>query len=337
MKYDQFMTKITDLLKKILLILARLWNIAAASIGSLVIIGFILIGLAIRATKPVTEVTPPTQKIIHQAGADKVAVVYLDGVIMDDLSQSGFGGPIGISAKKMNTLFDYLIKTEEIKAVVLRINSPGGAVVASDDLARKVRELKTQKPVVSSLGDTAASGGYYIAANSHKIVANPATITGSIGVIAQFPKLSGLYDKLGVEMRTFKSGEFKDIGSSARTLTKEEEAILNSVIKDSYDQFVEVVARGRQMEAGKVRLLADGRIYTGKQALDNGLVDKLGNLDDAIKLAGGLAGVQDPTIVEYSTQSLIESLFESVGQNSPLQSLPELLPTKSGVYYLWSM
>jgi protease-4 len=291
----------------------------------------------VRAAEPTSEVTPPTQKVVHQAGIDKVAVVYMDGVIMDDFSEGGFGATGGVSAKKMKTLFDYLDKTDEVKAVVLRINSPGGAVVASDDIARRVKELKSKKPIVTSMGDTAASGGYYIAANSNKIVANPSTITGSIGVIAQFPKLSGLYDKLGIEMRTFKSGEFKDIGSATKTLSKEEEIILNSVITDSYDQFVQTVAAGRQMDEAKVRQLADGRIYTGKQALDKGLVDKLGNLDDSIELAASLAGVKDPTVVEYSTQSFIESLFSSAIQVSPLQSIKEVLPNKSGVYYLWGM
>ena len=337
MQYDFYMQKISDLLKNFFFLILKLWKAAAVSVGTLVIVGFVLIIIAIRASEPTTGATPPTQKIVHQAGADKVAVVYLDGVIVEDQSEGGFAAAGGVSAKKLNTLFDYLDKTDEVKALVLRINSPGGAVVASDDIARRVRELKSKKPVVASLGDTAASGGYYIAANSNKIVANPATITGSIGVIAQFPKLSGLYDKLGIEMRTFKSGEFKDIGSSSRTLTKEEEAILNSVITDSYDQFVEAVAKGRQMDEAEVRRLADGRIYTGKQALEKGLIDKLGNLEDSIQLAGSLAGVQDPTIVEYSSQSFIESLLESAVQASPLQSIKAVMPAKPGVYYMWGM
>lgn len=322
--------------------IGKLWIVATAVIGSLLV--FALIGIAVALSSGETSfegAAPLSQKVIKNGGEDKVALLRLEGPISESESSGGLTGASGsVSSTRVNKILDGLMEDDSVKAVVLRINSPGGTVVASDDIYRKVTALQKKKPVIASLGDTTASGGYYIAVASNKIVANPATITGSIGVIAQFPKLSGLYEKIGLEMRTIKSGEFKDIGSESRDLTDAEKAILNSIIKDSYDQFVAAVSQGRKMDEAKVRQLADGRIYSGKQAKENGLVDELGGLEDAIDLAADTANIEDPTIVEFSDKSFFESLLSSQAEKLSISSavgadLSRIFPQEFGVYYLW--
>jgi len=318
--------------------LGKLWVIVTAVLGSLLIVSIIGIGVAIRhGVSPDMISPPPTQKVIKKAGAAKIAVVHLDGIIGED-DQHGIGAAgSSVSSTRVNHLLDQIADDVDVKAVVLRINSPGGAVVASDEIYRRVEALQKKKIVIANMGDVAASGGYYIAVGANKIVANPATITGSIGVIAQFPKLSGLYTKLGVEMRTFKSGQFKDIGSESRDLTNEEKQILNGIITASYDQFVTTVSKGRHMDEQKVRQLADGRIYVGTQAKELGLVDELGDIETAYAMAKDLAHLDNPSIVEYSDHSFFDSLLNSKAGSITLgASLDHLLPTRFGMYYLWS-
>jgi protease-4 len=317
--------------------LGKLWVIVTAVIGSLVVLSIALIFIAAKNSSKESPQMSVSKKVVRSGGTSKIAIVNLGGQIMDDDGQGGFGsGGNLISANRVIRILQQIETDNEVKAVVLRINSPGGSVVPSDEIYREVRKLQDKKPVVASLGDVAASGGYYIAAGTNKIVANPASITGSIGVIAQMPQLSGLYSKIGVEMRTFKSGKFKDIGSESRDMTPEEQGIINGIITDSYDQFVLAVSQGRKMDEGRVRQLADGRIYTGKQAKENGLVDELGTLDTAITLAGDMSHVNNPTVIEYTNQSFWESLFQSkVPQIAEMATLQQLIPSnKVGVYYL---
>jgi protease IV len=312
--------------------------VVMAVIGSLVVAG--IVGLFIMATSSSSEPAVPlplSQKVIESGSSDIVAIVNISGEIGEDTPSNPLGGGVaGVSARRMTRLLDKLADDEAVKAVVLRIDTPGGGVVASDEIYRKVKELRDQKPVVVSMGNVAASGGYYIAAGASHIIANPATLTGSIGVIAQFPELSGLFEKIGLEFRTFKSGEFKDMGSPSRQITPEETAILNTITTQAYDQFVMAIVDGRQMDQAKVRQLGDGRIYTGQQAKDNGLVDQLGTLDDAVAVAGKMAEVSDPTVSEYSDQSFFQALFESKLEGLGLGAqLEQLVPTShSGLYYL---
>ncbi len=320
--------------------LGRLWVIVTAVIGSFVVLG--IVGLILLFSKADTHhqpsLTPLSQKVIKQGSGGKIAILRLEGQITEGEEPSPLSGGKSISSTRVTKILDQLADDSEVKAVVLRIDSPGGAVVASDEIYRSVIALQKKKVVVASLGDVAASGGYYIAVGANQIVANPATITGSIGVIAQFPKLSGLYDKIGLEMRTFKSGKFKDIGSESRDLTEEEKAILNSIISTTYDQFVGVVATGRKMDEQKVRVLADGRIYSGKQAKDLGLVDEVGDFSTAVNSASKLAKVDSPTLVEYSDQSFIQAIFESQTKRLDLTAeLRQLVPTTQfGMFYLWA-
>jgi len=252
-------------------------------------------------------------------GKGKVAVIRLSGTIAES-TQQGLLMPPVISPKLVR---DYLIKAERddaVKTVVLRLDSPGGSAAASQEIASEVHRFKkeTGKPVVISMGDIAASGGYYISAHADRIVANPSTLTGSVGVISHFVYIEGLLDKLGLELETIKTGKHKDMG--IWPLTEEQRQIMQDISDDLYEQFVAAVAEGRGLPVAEVRQLATGQLYTGVQALNLGLVDKLGGLETAIELASSLAAITTPEIEEYSPPaSFIEKLL---GGLAP----PSLLP-----------
>jgi len=259
---------------------------------------------------------------------DAVAIVRVEGVI---LSGSPSVSPLGDSGAYSDQIVEYLERAQEdssVKAIVLRVDSPGGSVVASDEIYHELLALKAKKPVVVSMGEMAASGGYYIACAADKIVANPATLTGSIGVIAMAPNVEELMGKIGVEMVVIKSGALKDQLSPFREMTKEERELWQEIIGEAYEQFVEIVAQGREMEVEEVRELADGRVYTGRQAWELGLVDELGNLPEAIDLAAELGGiVGKPRIVEYRRPpTLLEVLMGALARQ-PL-TLDQFLGTE---------
>ena len=198
-----------------------------------------------------------------------------------------------------------------VKAIVLRINTPGGSVAPVQEIHRELTKL--EKPIVASMGGTAASGGYYIACAADTIVANPGTLTGSIGVIMQFTKMKGLYEKIGLEQQVIKSGQFKDAGSIFRDLTEEEKDVLQGTVDDVYNQFVDAIVKSREehLNRDEIVKLADGRIFSGKQAQNHKLIDKLGNLQDAIKIAGALGNIEGtPKIVRKQRKSsLLEQLI----------------------------
>jgi protease-4 len=231
---------------------------------------------------------------------DRIALLRVEGVILD--SQSTV-----TELKKFG-------ENPSIKAIVLRIDSPGGGVVPSQEIYDAVQRVRNKhnKAVIASMGTVAASGGYYIASATDRIIANPGTLTGSIGVIMETANVEGLLKKIGVEGIVVKSGKFKDVGSPLRKMSDEEHALLQSVMDDVHKQFIDAVASGRAMEVATVQALADGRIFTGRQAKDAKLVDELGNLEDAIQLAADLAGIEgEPKVVEprrrFSLRELIES------------------------------
>jgi protease-4 len=236
---------------------------------------------------------------------DRIALVRIEGVILD--SQSTVA-----ELKRFG-------ENPSIKAIVLRIDSPGGGVVPSQEIYDAVQRVrnKNSKAVIASMGTVAASGGYYIASATDRIMANPGTLTGSIGVIMETANVEGLLKKIGVEGIVVKSGKFKDVGSPLRKMSDEERALLQSVMDDVHKQFIEAVAEGRAMDVSAVQALADGRIFTGRQAKDAKLVDELGNLEDAIQLAADLAGIEgEPKVVEprrrFSIRELIESRLSAV-------------------------
>ncbi|RKU13301.1 signal peptide peptidase SppA [Candidatus Poribacteria bacterium] len=209
-----------------------------------------------------------------------------------------------------------------VKALVLRINTPGGSVAPVQEIHRELTKLK--KPIVASMGGTAASGGYYIACAADTIVANPGTLTGSIGVIMQFTKMKGLYEKIGLEQQVIKSGQFKDAGSIFRDLTEEEKSVLQGTVDDVYNQFVDAIIESREkhLTRDEIVKLADGRIFSGKQAQTHKLVDKLGNLQDAIKIAGELGNIEGtPKIVRKQRKSSLLEQLLGIKHNSQFDDI----------------
>ena len=216
---------------------------------------------------------------------DKVAVVEVDGIITDPTS--------------VNDELRYYGERADVKAIIIRINSPGGGVGPSQEIYSEIKRLRETKKVVASMGAVAASGGYYIAAAADKIVANPGTITGSIGVIIEFVNVEDLLKKIGLKGYTIKSGRFKDIGSPIKEMEPEEKELLQEVVNDVYGQFVEAVSSGRNIPREEVEKIADGRILSGAQAKKAGLVDSLGTLQDAITIGASLAGIKGKPVVIY--------------------------------------
>jgi protease-4 len=238
----------------------------------------------------------------------------------------GFGEKIavvevkGVIAHAQPTIKELTEFSEDasVKAVVLRIESPGGGVSASQELYEEIGRTAKKKPVVVSMGSVAASGGYYIAAAAQKIYANPGTITGSIGVILQFTNLEDLFKKIGFRMEVVKSGAYKDVGNPGREMTPEERAYLQEMIDNVHQQFVRDVARGRRMQVEEVQEVADGRIFTGEQAKELGLVDELGNLQDAINAAAEMAAIEgEPKVIypEKKKRSVLDYLFDRIREN----------------------
>ncbi len=253
------------------------------------------------------------------AGSRKgeVGIIYIDGTIMNGRSGGGLLGQQQSSEEIAATLRE-ASRNPAIKAVVIRLNSPGGSAAAAQEISAEVGRLKKSgKIVVASMGDTAASAAYWIASGTDKIVANPGTLTGSIGVIMEFYDLQELYGKIGVDTETFKSGPYKDMGSSSRPATNDERAIFQAMIDDVYSQFLEAVAAGRDRDVSEIRLLADGRVLTGRQAKELGLVDQLGDFHEAVLLAGNLAGIPgEPYTVELGPRSFFSQIFGGAGANT---------------------
>lgn len=212
-------------------------------------------------------------------GSGNVGLVEVSGIIDEDM-----GRPI-------IRLIDKWSENESIKAIVVHINSPGGGVAISQEIYDALRRAKDQKPVVASFASVAASGGYYIACAADKVIANPGSITGSIGVIFQFHTFDSLMSKVGIGTETVKSGDLKDVGTYARPMSDKEELMLRAVVMDSYEQFVEAIAEGRGLEKETIYSLADGSVYTGLQAYNLGLIDTLGGLKEAVDLAAELAEI----------------------------------------------
>ncbi len=223
---------------------------------------------------------------------DKIGVISIDGTI---------NGSRSITSQLIR-----FRKDKGIKAIILRINSPGGSVGPTQEIYREVRKTIQTKKVIASMGGVAASGGYYIAAAANKIVANPGTITGSIGVIMEFVRFDHLLKNIGINFEVLKSGEFKDIGSPHRELTERDRALIKSLIANIQKQFVEAVAKGRDMSNEKVQKIADGSIFSGAQAKELGLVDMLGNFEDAVELAKTMAGIKGDVTLVYSKRNKLD-------------------------------
>jgi protease-4 len=230
---------------------------------------------------------------------EEIAVYYAYGEIVDDRA-NGFDQEHAITAKEMTMDLQKLAQDDDVKAVVIRVNSPGGSAYASEQIWHEVEMLKAKKPVVVSMGGMAASGGYYISCGANKIYAEPTTLTGSIGIFGMIPDASELLtQKLGLSFDVVKTNALSDFGSMGRPFNETECRLMQAYINRGYDLFTGRVAAGRGMAQDSVKVIAEGRVWTGEQALKIGLVDKLGNIDDAIKAAAKLAKIEKYTIGKY--------------------------------------
>jgi protease-4 len=263
-------------------------------------------------------------------GGAKVAVVEVEGIIGGDAAR-------GLDTDGVIRVLGEYRDDPAVRAVVLRINSPGGVVAPTQEIFTAVRRLReAKKPVVASLGSVAASGGYYVAVAADRIYASPGTLTGSIGVVMQLANLEGLLKKVGVEYVVVKAGAYKDVGNMARAMTPEERRILQSLLDDVYDQFISAVADGRGLDPQAVRAFAEGRIYSGRQAQSLKMVDDLGGLEDAIEAAAKMAGLPAKPKVIYPRRrfSLRELLRIELGLGPVSRILPSLETLRTPLYLM---
>ncbi len=240
------------------------------------------------------------------AAEGKIALIRIEGFIT--ASQPIFG--VTASSEEITKFLKKAKENEEIKAIVIRINSPGGSPAAAEEIYREIIELKKSKPVVVSMADNAASAAYYLATSASKIIALPSSEVGSIGAIAIFPQFGGLLKKLGVDVAVLKTGDFKDLSFPFRAKTDEEKKLVQTMLDDILEQFIERVAEGRNVDKEKVRELADGRLWTGRQAKELGLIDEFGGLNEALDQAAKLAGIEKYEVIEMKEQrDLLQELF----------------------------
>ena len=232
---------------------------------------------------------------------ERIAVMYAEGEIMPEAADQQYNMASLITEKMARELIK-LKEDKAVKAVVIRVNSPGGSAYVSDQIWKQVKALKEEKPVVVSMGNVAASGGYYISCAANQIVAEPNTLTGSIGVFGMFPNMTGLFEKLDITSDVVKTHTFSDMGNIARPMTEAEKALVQGAIERNYRTFLSRCAEGRGMSVEAIDAIGQGRVWTGEQALANGLVDRLGDLDTAIQVAADLADLS-----EYSIQSVSSS------------------------------
>ncbi len=245
-------------------------------------------------------------------GGDKIGIVRLEGMIL--------------SSEQVNKQLDDFSERADIKAIVLRINSGGGVVGASQEIYEKVKDLKGKVPIIISVNNVAASGAYYAALESEMIVANNGSLVGSIGVILDYPVVTELFEKLGIQVETIKSGKLKDSGSPTRPVSKADREYFQSVVDDQHKQFIAAVAEARNLPIENVRKLADGRIFTGNQALELSLVDTIGTFEDAIAIAGKISGIKGkPKKIEIrkKRKSIFDLLYNKIQHNFGSQSRVE--------------
>jgi protease IV len=251
---------------------------------------------------------------------EKVGVVLVEGVITD--------------AREVSQQLRDFAKDDSIRAVVLRIDSPGGGVAASEEIYGAVLELKKKKQVVASMGSIAASGGYLIACAANRIIANPGTVTGSISAVMHFANVQDLMKKIGVQSSVIKSGKYKDIGSPTREMTQEEKVLMQGVVDDIYDYLLEIIARDRKIKKEDLKKIADGRIFTGRQAQKLGLVDELGDMEFSLSQAGKLAGIKGKPEAVYATKkktTFWELILQSAISSAALEMKAQF-PKFTGLY-----
>lgn len=244
---------------------------------------------------------------------DKIALIHVEGVMTAGRGSGSVFGDSVAGSERIVAMLEKARKDDSVKAVVLRVNSPGGSPSGAQEIYNAINRVRRDgKKVTVSMGDVAASAAYYISCASDRIFADPATMTGSIGVIMETANLQGLWNKIGVDFDSLTTGKYKDTGSPNRPMRPDERALLQSMLFDIYDQFVTDVSKGRKLDKAYVKSLADGRVFTGRQALKLKLVDRIGGLQDALRSAADEAGIAgDYDVVQYDNQGLMDVLFGS--------------------------
>lgn len=273
---------------------------------------------------------------------NKVLIIPISGVIMSGGQSSGFFGGTSDPVQAVRDTLKRAESDKSVKAIILDINSPGGSVTASDNIHREIKRFQAKRPevpIVSYLGEIAASGGYYVAMPGRRIVAHPTSITGSIGVIVSMINMEGLFQKIGFKPEVIKSGDKKDILSGTRQMTEEERGIMQSMIDEMYQRFVGIVSDGRpDLKRPEILRLADGRIYTGEQAVKNGLADESGDREDAFALAKKLAQIDAARMVQYQKRNNFFDLFEASVFSQPQDmaaNLKSVLLEKNTPHFLY--
>lgn len=276
-----------------------------------------------------------TEKIIQGAAKDKIAIINIKGVIEPESASA----TTGLTAESVHEMIVQAKNDSDVKALIIDINSPGGGMVASDKIYRDL--INFPKPIIALYsGELAASGGLYISMAADYIISHPDTLTGSIGVITEAYDVSELLNKYGIKVNTIKSGKYKDIGTYSRSMTEEETKMLQEIIDESYQVFVNIVAKSRKLSVDKIKEFADGRVFTGRKAKNLKLVDELGNMDSAITKAKKLANLFDAQVVEYEPPFSFSSLLNLFSSkfSGPRDALDVLNWQKTssnyGVYYL---
>ncbi len=305
----------------------RLWCAKGGALAGILLL--LVAGCVTVKVSLFEEPRPLKEKVISGHGRDKILLVDISGIIVEGPGRGFLSLKSLTRPDRIKEELEKAAKDKHIKAVVLRINSPGGTVSGADVVLHELLAFKTEQnlPVVACLTGVATSGGYYVAQAADTIIAYPTCITGSIGVLSMKLNLKGLMDKVGVDGEVVKSGQWKDFWSPFRPATPEEKRMMQEVIDDFYRGFVEVVAKGRKLTSEEVRRMADGRIYTASQAKDLRLVDQLGYLDDALELAKKQAGLEEARIVRYYRPDSYRPTIYS--------QLPELDLASPQFLYLW--
>jgi protease-4 len=300
-----------------------------------------LAGCSVVSIDLTPRVRPLEESTVQGSGRDKVLLIDLAGVLAEEPILTLESRPQVPLLARVREELEMAEDDDRVRAVVLRINSPGGTVTASDILYHEITSFKARRkiPVVACILDVGASGGYYIALAADRIVVHPTTVTGSIGVLMLTVNASGLLEKIGVSASYVTSGDFKDMGSPFRSVRPEERAIFQNLIDRFYGRFVELVARSRKLDEARVRAFADGRVYTAGQALELGLVDQIGYLEDAIKAGKSAAGLDEARVVTYHRprqyRATIYSSAETPGPAATFPDLARIVVSGPRFLYLW--
>ena len=301
----------------------------------------LLCGCSVVSVDLTPRVRPLRETTIEGKGRDKVLLLDLAGVLAEEPIFTLEARPQVPLLARVREELEKAEEDERVRAVVLRINSPGGTVTASDILYHEISRFKARRkvPVIASILDVGASGGYYVALAADRIVAHPTTATGSIGVLMLTVNSAGLLEKIGVSATYIKSGQYKDMGSPFRNLTPEERALFQELIDRLYGRFVTLVARERRLDETRVRSLADGRVYTAAEALSLGLVDRIGYLEDAITVAKESAGLTEARVVAYHRprqyRATIYSAADVASAKGDLTDLARMVFAGPRFLYLW--